>query len=221
MFPNLAEPSKCQVRMYKLYRANMPQNMSHEESPFFLGIKRNGKSSQWYRSQPMGHDTLGSIMKRMCVVAGLLGKHTNHSVKKTMMTNLVQANIDSNLIYQLNGRKNVNSVNRYAVASKFQQKEMWNVLQNPDESSNMLALPGPSREARVVLVSCGRSPCTNVSNSAAVSSSYQVCLKRCVNIVNNCFHNNRFTATERSQINPHQDRIWQGRCPRKLCEDFS
>ena len=94
------------------------------------------------------------------------------------MTNLVQANIDSNLIYQLSGRKNVNSVNRYALASKLQEKEMWNVLQNPGESSNMLALHGSSREARVVPVSRGRSPCSNVSNSAAVSSSYQVGLNK-------------------------------------------
>ena len=137
MFPDLAEPSKCPIRMYKLYRANRPQNMSHEDSPFFLGINRNGKSSQWYHSQPMGHDTLGSIMNRMCVAAGLRGNHTNHSVRITMMTNSVQANIDSNLTCQLSGHKNVNSVNRYAVASKFQQKEMCNVLQNPDESSNM------------------------------------------------------------------------------------
>ena len=28
------------------------------------------------------------------------------------------------------------------------------------------------------------------------------------NLVNNCFQNNRFTATETSQINLHQDRIW-------------
>ena len=55
---------------------------------------------------------------------------------------------------------------------------MCNVLPNPDESSNMLALPGPSCEARVVPVSRGRSPCTNVSNSAAVSSSYQVGLNK-------------------------------------------
>ena len=135
MFPNFAEPSKCPVKMYKLYHANRPQNMLHEESPFFLGIIRNGKS-QWYHSQPMGHDTLGSIMKRMCVAAGLWGKHTNHSVTKAMMTNLVQANIDSNLICQLSGHKNVNSVDRQTLASKFQQKEMCNVLQNPDESSN-------------------------------------------------------------------------------------
>ena len=158
------------------------QSLSCQQAPkhvtrrltFFLGINRNGKSSQWYRSQPIGHDTLGSTLKRMCVAAGLRGKHTNHSVRKTMMTNLVQTNIYSNLICQLSGRKNVNYVNRYAVASKFQQKEMCNVLQNPDESSNMLALPGPSREARVVPVSRGRSACTVVSNSTAVSSSYQV-----------------------------------------------
>ena len=178
MFPNIAEPPKCPVKMYKLYRANRPQNMSHEDSPFFLGINRNGKSSQWYRSQPMGNDTLGSIMKRMCVAAGLRGKHTNHSVRKTTMTNLVQANIDSNPSCQLSSHKNVNSVNRYAVASKFQQKEMCNVLQNPDESSYMLALPGPSREARVVPVSRGRSAGANVSNSAAVSSSYQFGLNK-------------------------------------------
>ena len=178
MFPNLAEPSKCPVEMYKLYRANRPQNMSHEDSSFVLGINRNDKSSLWYSSQPMGLDTLRSIMKRMCVAAGLRGKHTNHFVRKTMMTNLVQANIDSNLICQLSGHKNVNSVNRYAVASKFKQKEMCNVLQNPDESSNMLALPGPSREAHVVPLSRGRSACTNVSNSTAVSSSYQVGLNK-------------------------------------------
>ena len=78
----LLSPLKCPVKMYKLCRANRLQNMSHEDSPFFLGINRNDKSSQWYRSQPMGHDTLGSIMTRMCVAAGLRGKHTNHYVRK-------------------------------------------------------------------------------------------------------------------------------------------
>ena len=114
MFLNLAEPPRCPVKIYKLYRANRPQNMSLDDSPFVLGINRNGKWSRLYRSQPMGHDTLGSIVKRICVAAGLRGKHTNHSVRKTIMTNLVQANIASNLICQLSGHKKVNSLNRYA-----------------------------------------------------------------------------------------------------------
>ena len=62
-------------------------------------------------------------MRRMATGAGLQGRFTNHSVRKTMITNLLHVDLDSNNICQLSGHKNVQAVNNYAVASKKQQKK--------------------------------------------------------------------------------------------------
>ncbi len=38
----------------------------------------------WYNKQMMGNDMINTIMKRMAATAGLSGKKTNHSARKTM-----------------------------------------------------------------------------------------------------------------------------------------
>ena len=85
--------------MKLFYHANRSPNMSHDDSHVFLEIKMDVGSSQ-YNSQPMGNDMMGSITKCMCVAAGagLRDKFSNHSMLRTIMTNLVEANIASNLI---------------------------------------------------------------------------------------------------------------------------
>ena len=79
----------------------------------------------------MGQKTLGTIMKVMAEKAGLTDKKiSNHSVRRTMCTTLLQEGVAPNIIAQLSGHKNIASLQHYSVASTSQQKDMSNLLQH-------------------------------------------------------------------------------------------
>ena len=64
----------------------------------------------------------------MCRCAGLPGRNTNHSVRRTGCTELLHAGVDPAMVAQYSGHKNINSVNNYAVASINQQKQICSIL---------------------------------------------------------------------------------------------
>ncbi len=71
---------------------------------------------------------IGTIMKKMAEHAGLKGKKTNHSARKTMVTNLTKSNVPDTQVMQLSGHRNIQSLNAYKKASLQQQKEMSHIL---------------------------------------------------------------------------------------------
>ena len=80
---NKSNPNKCPISVYKKFMSLRPPSMLDNDSPFFLGVNYSYKlktSAYWYKAQPMGENTLGGIMKKMCQEANIQGKKTNHSV---------------------------------------------------------------------------------------------------------------------------------------------
>ena len=116
---------------------------------FFLGVNWNRPkdSSQWYLDAPMGVNRLSNIMSRMARRAGLAGKFTNHSVRRTMCNELFQRGVKSDLIAQLSGHKNVGGFAPYTIASGCQQQGMSLMLQHANVTREALAVitgnPGP------------------------------------------------------------------------------
>jgi len=64
----------------------------------------------------------------LCDEGSIQVRKTNHSVRKTTVTALVDDNMPDTRIMQLSGHKNVQSNNSYSTASINQQKEMSNIL---------------------------------------------------------------------------------------------
>ena len=114
--------------------------------PFFLGVNHNRphELSQWFLDCPMGKNRLAQIMSRLAKRAGLpeCNKYTNHSVRRTMCTQLYQHGVPPVMIAQLTGHKNINSLSHYTVASEKQQRDMCDILQNPLQAASA-PLPGP------------------------------------------------------------------------------
>ena len=132
LFANTDNPSRCPVRLYNLYQSHRPAGAKCDA--FYLGINHNRTSSPvspWYLDAPMGVNRIAKIMSRTAARAGVTGKVTNHSVRRTMLTQLYQRGVPPTMIAQLSGHKNVSSLNHYAVASLQQQQQMCNMLQNP------------------------------------------------------------------------------------------
>ncbi|XP_033729266.1 uncharacterized protein LOC117318372 [Pecten maximus] len=109
--------------------------MNTGESPFYLAVNHNENGKKWFKNQPVGKNKLSVMMKTMANNAGLVGKKTNQSLRKTLCTKLLHSGVAPTTIMQLSGHKNVNSVNNYAVASMDQQREMCELLQNVPKTS--------------------------------------------------------------------------------------
>ena len=60
--------------------------------------------------------------------AGIHGRKTNHSARKTIITRLVQSNIHPLHVAQLSGHKNLKSLDSYSVASVHQQKNTSRII---------------------------------------------------------------------------------------------
>ena len=68
-------------------------------------------------------------------------KVSNHSARKTPITNLLNSNIHPLHVSQLSGHKNIESLNSYHTASKFQQERMFQVLSSTISSSANISEP--------------------------------------------------------------------------------
>ena len=105
-----------------------------DDAPFYLAINHRAKNldtQKWYKAAPLGKNKLGKLLKDIATEGNLKGKFTNHSVRKTGITNLLHAGVPPTLITQVSGHKNVESIKNYAYASAKQQKAMANILANP------------------------------------------------------------------------------------------
>ncbi|CAH3170923.1 unnamed protein product, partial [Porites evermanni] len=92
---------RCPVKILKEYLARRPPEMA-----------------------TTGKNSLGSFMKSMREAAGLSEKHTNHSVRRTMISTLRKQNVEPLNIIALAGQRNLKSLDSYSSTSTKQQKDM-------------------------------------------------------------------------------------------------
>ena len=139
IFQNGKCPSRCPIRLYELYESKRPSDAKCDA--FFLSVNHNRPhdSSAWFVDMPMGVNRLGQIMSRAAKSAGLTdGKFSNHSVRRTMCTQLCQKGVPDFMVAQLSGHKRPENLAVYAVASTEQQHEMNDILQDPSSKINRL-----------------------------------------------------------------------------------
>ena len=83
-FENLENPTRCLIKIYKLYAEKRKQI---ESTAFYLK-PREKFEEEWFVNCPIGHNTLATMMKNIAEAGGLQGRFLNHSLKKTTATQL-------------------------------------------------------------------------------------------------------------------------------------
>ena len=104
--------------------------MNNQESPFYLAInhKRNPSDTVWYMNAPLGKNSIGKFLKMAAKRMGLQGNVTNHTVRKTSIGRLLDADVPANYVAQLSGHKNLKSLDSYKSASLLRQRKISLVL---------------------------------------------------------------------------------------------
>ena len=88
---------RCPVKYYKSYTSHRPEERLKLGSPFFLAINHRRKAqSQFYSKAPLGKNEIGKFMAEAAKRTGLPGNVTNHSVRKTCVSRLMDAEVPVN-----------------------------------------------------------------------------------------------------------------------------
>ena len=144
---------RCPVRLFKKFKSHRPSEMNKVDSPLFLAIKykRAPDDNTWYMKCPLGKNQIGKFLSTTAKNAGLPqvsgAKVTNHSVRKTSISRLLDANMPENFVAQHSGHKSTESLQSYKSAGEKQQRQMSRVLSrvssldNTATSTSLVLLP--------------------------------------------------------------------------------
>lgn len=170
---------RCPVRFYKEFRRHRPLEMNRAESPFFLAVKhkRSPTDEIWYMKAPLGKNQIGKFLstaaKKAHIPQKVGAKVTNHSVRKTSISRLLDDNIPENFVAQHSGHKSTESLSAYKSAGQKQQKQMSMVLSRIPtrdiQPNSAVAASITNLEMNPLAV--GFSQTTTTSNSSASNSS--------------------------------------------------
>jgi integrase len=109
-------PERCPVRIFSRYNELCPEDRPNDA--FYLRPLKNYTQKSWYSKLPLGHNSLSTIVSKMCAEAGFGGYFANHSLRATAATRLFDANVDEQLIMQKTGHAS-NAVRRLVISFLF------------------------------------------------------------------------------------------------------
>ena len=124
---------RCPVKLFNEFVSHRSQQSCAEESPLFLQVRFNidyKTEKIWYYEKPLGKNSIGNFMKSARTILNhpSRGKISNHSARKTTITNLLENNINPLHVQQVSGHKKLESLNQYNKASLQQQKTMSSIF---------------------------------------------------------------------------------------------
>ena len=84
-YENRECPQQCFVRLFKCYVSHRSADPI-KDNAFYLTPIKYPKTNVWYKSVPVGYNTLSTTMWQLCGQAGVSGHLTNHSLCVTAAT---------------------------------------------------------------------------------------------------------------------------------------
>ena len=110
--PTLQEKSYVHV----FYLSQLPLKLLDDPSAVFYYRANEGSHhiscKKWFTIQPVGCNTLATMLKSMCEGVGIFGK-TNHSLRATGATRLFEANMPEKLIQERTGHRSTAALRQY------------------------------------------------------------------------------------------------------------
>ena len=150
------------VHFYRLFRSHRPEGMNKPDAPFFLAVRhgdRRVNPQVWYMKAPLGKNKIGKFLKTAADEASIQrqgSKVANHSVRKTSIGRLLDANTPETFVAQLSGHKNLQSLQSYKSANEHHQRQMSYVLSGSSQSQNAQQITAPPASSSVHFMSSSR-----------------------------------------------------------------
>ena len=138
---------RCLVKLYKIYRSRRPVTSLNPTDPLFLQVdKANwmlGKT--WFKKISVGENRLGSILTEARKKFGMVGKKvSNHTVRKTGISRLLDGGIPETFVAQHEGMKSIDSLKSYKAPGEQHMVQMSHILDRYTSSTSTITHPTPT-----------------------------------------------------------------------------
>ena len=127
VYPNEINPSRCPVRLLEKYLSLCPKY--EKKTNLYLKSLTKPTPKVWYKSQVVGSNTLGKVVKGLLHDARIDRYFTGHSLRHTGMTRLCQAGVQKKLVKEISGHRS-DAIDAYQVTSHEQKKQISHILAN-------------------------------------------------------------------------------------------
>ena len=120
---------QCIVFLLDQYFRRLPK-YAFEQDIFYLRPKSSvpaSDSEPWYECVAVGKNSLATMVKRMCLDAGIEEK-SNHSLRATGATSMFQANVSERVIQKVTGHRSLQALRCYERVSADQHREVSKLL---------------------------------------------------------------------------------------------
>jgi integrase len=125
---NTKSSSYCPVTTIKMYLARCPPlDEKHQDYPFYLTPKTKikNKDSIWFLpNQRVGKNQFNKYIARVCVSAGISGRYTVHSCRRTVVTWLYEDGWDPTAIMTITRHKSIGGVRAYTENTLIHQQQV-------------------------------------------------------------------------------------------------
>ena len=198
---NTSGKGACHVKILDLYLQKLPSK-AWENDVFYLTPlqkKPEDPSKSWFTLTPVGKNRLNTLLKEMCVAAGLSDNYSNHSLRAYGATAMFQAGIPEKLIQERTGHRSIDTLRKYERTSESQLLDVSNVVVNN----------GPNSNATVPFVQHNSMPSsTCVSTSLMPSSTSKV--DSSISLSGCTFNNCTISINVRETTTPCVDAVLHG-----------
>ena len=122
---------RCPVYILDTYFSKLPKEAFASDIFFFRPLEEipTDSASPWYSgSQPIGKNTLEHKLPRMCALAGIEGRITNHSLRATSATQMYEMGVPEKVIQERTGHRSIEALRVYERTNTHQQQAASNIL---------------------------------------------------------------------------------------------
>ena len=143
------------VGILKEFQMRRPNSMKNDDSPFYLTPIPQARLADgqtvWYYAVPMGANTLGSLLKKTCDSAGISGKKTNHSLRKSTVRELISAGVPAHKVIKITGHKQASSLQHYDKGmSIVEHQKISSILCDKNKTKSTPIPPRPNSKQTVL-----------------------------------------------------------------------
>ena len=94
---------RCPVRLFVKYTGLLPQTRSCGK--LYLRPKLRKTPSIWFCDQPYGKNKAGATVKKLCEMAKVEGKFSNHSLRATSASRMFREEVPEQIIKEITGHR--------------------------------------------------------------------------------------------------------------------
>ena len=131
LVPIVAVPEcgeRCHVYVLDTYLAKLPPEALEKDNFYVQPVADFEAREIWYTSRAIGKNTLGKMVKEICVDGNVSGRKTNHSLRATGVSDLFQAGVPDKIVKERSGHLSMDGLRQYQHTTAEQEENVSKVL---------------------------------------------------------------------------------------------